>query len=37
MSLEEDQLPGEDHGFSFEDGEEKMRFPCVDVDDLIRY
>lgn len=37
MSLEEDQFHGEDHEFSSEDVEEKMRHPCVYVDDLIRY
>lgn len=37
MSLEEDQAHGEDHEFSFKDVEEKMRHPCVDADDPIRY
>lgn len=36
MSLEEDQVHG-DYEFSFEDAEEKMRRPCADVDDLVKY
>lgn len=37
MSLEGDQVHGKAHEFSFEDVEEKMRHPCGDVHDLIRY
>lgn len=37
MSLEEDQIHGEDHEFSFKDVEKKMKHPYADEDDLIRY